>query len=348
MGWLITCIRLTTFTCLYNTECTVMAGIAQWLHFTQTHTCSEVPGLQDRTDPRGTSLDPYCHTGSCLAIVQPFCDSMVRYLHPSLEPILAWPSAPARGSLRVQGIGRGAESKLWLLIYGYYILIWIDIWRFLKVKIPQNLWVSKEWFFWMIWGSPVLWHPTCWLMLVLQESPDYRLSKKQTSADSLLFEQAQLVNSPPIWVLQRAFVVSDFVDIRWYKCPIQHWFVHFQSRQLPDVFVWLDQARFSHLSGSLQSKKKVKKKPPLGGRWVILSNFTLCFCSPDFLWKIAQLKVIDDLWRWFTYSRLPIFQCAKHESLPKGTPTAPERGRWTWRWLEPEDEGPIWGAKSGA
>ena len=289
-----------------------------------------------------TILDPV--TGSCLRLFS-HCSAILWFYGSLLAPInrwsRSWGSTQREDLLEFKGLDeeRNRSCGCWYMEVS---------WGFWKWRYPRIFGFQKNGFFWMIWGSPVLWHPTCWLMVVLQESPDYRLSKKQTSADSLLFEQAQLVNSPPIWVLQRAS--KWFVDIRWYKCIISAQSsteVHFQSRQLPDVFVWLDQARFSHLSGSLQSKNKVKKKPPLGGRWVILSNFTLCFCS-DFLWKIAQLKVIDDLWRWFTYSRLTIFQCAKHESLPKGTPTAPERGRWTWRWLEPEDEGPIWGAKSGA
>lgn len=36
---------------------------------------------------------------------------------------------------------------------------------------------------------------------------------------------------------------------------------------------------------------------------------------------------------------------SKARVITKGYPSpAPERGRWTWRWLEPENEGPIWGA----
>ena len=70
---------------------------------------------------------------------------------------------------------------------------------FFACGVPPKKRGSKTcWVFWMIWGTPTLGHPmtspTCWLVffsLAVQESPDYRLSKKQSSADSLLFEQAR-------------------------------------------------------------------------------------------------------------------------------------------------------------
>lgn len=142
MGWLITCIRLTTFTCLYNTECTVMAGIAQWLHFTQTHTCSEVPGLQDRTDPRGTSLDPYCHTGSCLAIVQPlFSHSMILWFATCTHrwsPSWLDPARQREDLLEFKGLDeeRNRSCGCWYMdIIYWYGLIYGGFWKWRYPRI---------------------------------------------------------------------------------------------------------------------------------------------------------------------------------------------------------------------